>query len=45
MWNRVGVGAWEKVSQASAPGSVFRLIEFVPQLQLSEILISSSNGY
>lgn len=45
MWNRVEVGAWEKGSQASAPASVFCLIEFVPQLQLSEILISSSNGY
>lgn len=32
-------------SQASAPGSVFCLTAFSPQLQLSEILISSSNGY
>lgn len=45
MWNRVEVGAWEKGNWASAPGSVFRLTEFVPQLQLSEILIGSSNGY
>lgn len=45
MWNRMEAGAWEKGSQASAPGSVFCLIAFSPQLQLSEILISSSNGY
>lgn len=40
-------GGWSlgERSQASAPGSVFCLIAVSPQLQLSEILISSSNGY